>query len=163
MADNLTTFMCRLSWNLGASTSWNPQGLSRPVMGLLYLLLSNRWAITCFSQNMTLGAHLHRDILWPTEKAAISYVRREMREEGGGCCWSHVWPQLLCKPCFFPDLTCFPPPVRIVRYGASTCIASFCEASLSHPAPFSNGVLNEGLLPYHETHTGSFRQHHAND
>ena len=29
--------MCRLSWNLGASTSWNPQGLSRPGMGLLYL------------------------------------------------------------------------------------------------------------------------------
>jgi hypothetical protein len=31
-ADNLTTFMCRLSRNLGASTSWNAQGLSRPVM-----------------------------------------------------------------------------------------------------------------------------------
>ena len=30
--------MCRLSWNLGTSTSWNPQGLSRPVMGLLYLI-----------------------------------------------------------------------------------------------------------------------------
>jgi hypothetical protein len=30
--------MCRLSWNLGASTCWNPQGLSRPVMGLLYLI-----------------------------------------------------------------------------------------------------------------------------
>ena len=29
--------MCRLSWNLGASASWNPQGLSRPVQGLLYL------------------------------------------------------------------------------------------------------------------------------
>jgi len=28
--------MCRLSWNLGASNSWNPQGLSRTVMGLLY-------------------------------------------------------------------------------------------------------------------------------
>jgi len=38
-ADNLTTFMCRLSWNLGASTSWNPQGLSRPATGLLYLYL----------------------------------------------------------------------------------------------------------------------------
>jgi hypothetical protein len=37
-ADNLTTFKCRLSGNLGASTSRNPQGLSRPVMGLLYLL-----------------------------------------------------------------------------------------------------------------------------
>jgi hypothetical protein len=38
-ADNLTTFMCRLSRNLGASTSWNPKGLSRSVMGLLYHFL----------------------------------------------------------------------------------------------------------------------------
>jgi hypothetical protein len=38
-ADNLTTFMCRLSRNLGASISWNPKDLSRPVMGLLYLYL----------------------------------------------------------------------------------------------------------------------------
>jgi len=38
-ADNRTTFLCRLSWNLGASTSWNPQGLSRSVIGLLYLYL----------------------------------------------------------------------------------------------------------------------------
>ena len=37
-ADNLTIFMCRVSWNLGASTSWKPQGLPRPVMGLLNLL-----------------------------------------------------------------------------------------------------------------------------
>ena len=39
----LTTFMCRLSWNLGTSTSWNPQGLSRPVMGLLYFYLFNQY------------------------------------------------------------------------------------------------------------------------
>ena len=49
---NLTTFMCRLSWNLGASTSWNPQGLSRPVMGLLYLFFTYIMCIlksaTCF-------------------------------------------------------------------------------------------------------------------
>jgi len=38
-ADNLSTFMCWLSWNLGASNFWNTQGLSRPVMGLLYLFL----------------------------------------------------------------------------------------------------------------------------
>ena len=37
--DNLNTFMCRLSFNLGTSTSCNPLGLSRPVMGLLYLYL----------------------------------------------------------------------------------------------------------------------------
>ena len=36
--ENLTTFMCRLSSNLGASTSWKFLGLSRPVMELLYLL-----------------------------------------------------------------------------------------------------------------------------
>ena len=35
-ADNLTTFICWLSCNLGPSTSWNPQGLSRPVMELLF-------------------------------------------------------------------------------------------------------------------------------
>jgi len=29
----------QLSWNLGVSTSWNPQGLSRHVMGLLYFYL----------------------------------------------------------------------------------------------------------------------------
>jgi hypothetical protein len=44
-----TTFMCQLSRNLGASTSWNPQGLSRPVMGLLYLYIGwgrlNLWRI----------------------------------------------------------------------------------------------------------------------
>jgi len=40
MADNLTTFMNRLSWNLGTSSSWNPQGLSSPVEGLLYFYLS---------------------------------------------------------------------------------------------------------------------------
>jgi hypothetical protein len=36
-ADDLITVVCWLSWNLEASTSSNPQGLSRPVMGLLYL------------------------------------------------------------------------------------------------------------------------------
>ena len=38
-ADKLTTFMCRLSWNLQASTYWNPEDLSRPVMRLLYSYL----------------------------------------------------------------------------------------------------------------------------
>ena len=31
--------MCRLSWSLGASTSGDPLGLSRPVMGLLFTIL----------------------------------------------------------------------------------------------------------------------------
>jgi hypothetical protein len=36
LTDKLTIFMCQLSWNLGAWTSSNPQGLSRSVMGLLF-------------------------------------------------------------------------------------------------------------------------------
>jgi hypothetical protein len=35
----LPTSCARLSRNLGASTSWNPKGLSRPVMGLLFIFL----------------------------------------------------------------------------------------------------------------------------
>jgi hypothetical protein len=31
--------MCQLFWNMGTSTSWNPQYLPRPVMGLLYQYL----------------------------------------------------------------------------------------------------------------------------
>jgi hypothetical protein len=47
LIDNLTTFMCRLSRNLGASTSWNPLGLSRPVMGLIFF--TNVWNGACKS------------------------------------------------------------------------------------------------------------------
>jgi hypothetical protein len=32
--------MCVLSTNSGASASWNPKGLSRPVAGKLYLYLT---------------------------------------------------------------------------------------------------------------------------
>ena len=42
MADNLTTFMCRLSWNLGAPTSCNPQalgsGIALPYLTHTYIL-----------------------------------------------------------------------------------------------------------------------------
>ena len=40
-ADNLTTFMCQLSWNLGASTSCNPEGLSCFTSIFLINCLSN--------------------------------------------------------------------------------------------------------------------------
>jgi hypothetical protein len=40
-ADNLTTFMCWFSWNVGDSTYWNPQVLSRAVMGFALFLYIN--------------------------------------------------------------------------------------------------------------------------
>jgi hypothetical protein len=44
-ADNLTTFICRLSRNLAALTSSIPKGLSRPVMGLLYLCFFHMYSV----------------------------------------------------------------------------------------------------------------------
>jgi hypothetical protein len=40
-ADNLSIFICRLSWHLRASASWSPNGVSRPVMVYLYLLIES--------------------------------------------------------------------------------------------------------------------------
>ena len=63
-ADNLSTFMCRLSINLGASVSWNPQGLSRPVQGLLYryLLPQGQCSLQCENEvNTVNGTNRHRD------------------------------------------------------------------------------------------------------
>jgi hypothetical protein len=44
--------MRRLSSSRGASTFWNPQGLSRPVMGLLYLYLTSSNTGTVLSRNV---------------------------------------------------------------------------------------------------------------
>ena len=78
-ADNLTTFMCRLSWNLGASTSWNPQGLSRPVMGLLYLYLSTSYFFTLsFLHSFLLSFlqffHVRTFPSYPFDLSLISFV-----------------------------------------------------------------------------------------
>ena len=56
-ADNLTTFMCQFSWNLGASTSSKTQGMYRPLMWLFYLYLKFRvklWIETYFVQLWTI-------------------------------------------------------------------------------------------------------------
>jgi hypothetical protein len=57
-ADNVTAFLCWLSWNLGASTYWNPEGLSRAVMGLLYRPVRRADNLTTFMYRLSwnLGA-----------------------------------------------------------------------------------------------------------
>ena len=76
-ADNLTTFTCQLSWNLGASTSWNPLGLSRPDQGLLYLLH--------YIQSVPFREHTVLPSERPigfccTENKKVVYIRTNMRE-----------------------------------------------------------------------------------
>ena len=65
-----STFMCRLSRNSGASASWNPKGLSRPVAGKLYLLrvamrkrniamCQHFWQSSSLSLSLSLSFHTH--------------------------------------------------------------------------------------------------------
>ena len=51
--------MCRLFWNLGASVSWNPQGLSRPVMGLLYNYIWQMQRVSFLSKTSPFLQHTH--------------------------------------------------------------------------------------------------------
>jgi hypothetical protein len=51
-AENLTAFIFLFSWNLGASNSWKPQGLSRPVMGFLDLYLRINCQLHCISHQI---------------------------------------------------------------------------------------------------------------
>ena len=73
-ADNLATFMCRLSWNLGASTSWDPQGLSRSVMGLLYIYLIS---LTPSSSCLRLLPRLTVTFILPSIVPSITCFRRQ--------------------------------------------------------------------------------------
>jgi hypothetical protein len=64
-ADNLTIFLCRLSWNLGTSTSWNPSGLSRPIIFFSFYCRYNPLWVLAFSViffHCALSSHcfLHR-------------------------------------------------------------------------------------------------------
>jgi len=58
--------MCRLSWNLAASPSWNPQGLSRPVNGIaLSLVDKEKWITTIlFAEGFTEKMTLFRLVWW---------------------------------------------------------------------------------------------------
>jgi len=44
-ADNFVTLMCQLSGNLGASTSWNPQGFFQTCTGIVIILCRMQWIV----------------------------------------------------------------------------------------------------------------------
>jgi hypothetical protein len=48
-------YLCRLPTNSGASTSWNPKGLSRPAAGKLYLY------ILCFGYVFACIVMVHKE------------------------------------------------------------------------------------------------------
>ena len=78
--------MCRLSWNLGASTSWNPQGLSRPAMGLLYLFTE------------------YSDYLWQQNGRSLKFIPDLCRESGHGPCIISAYIHFRCEICIINKL-----------------------------------------------------------
>ena len=67
MADNFTTFTCRLYGHVGASSSWNPQGLSRPCTGIalpLFYYCIHRQCNTWLHYTRIHSTYLHKVYTW---------------------------------------------------------------------------------------------------
>ena len=84
-ADNLTTFLCPLSWNLGTLTSWNPLGHSRPVTGLIYLLLPPNLMPKSTKYECSIG--LHRAVL----SLSVLYVLNVCMLQVEWRCHNSIW------------------------------------------------------------------------
>ena len=93
--------MCRLSWNLRASTSWNPQGLSRPVMGLLYIYQCKTYSNYTFTWSAWTVNHIQARWIIDSNRADFDNLllqsrtgfcaRRRAELSFGRNCWSlHV-------------------------------------------------------------------------
>ena len=137
--------MCRLSWNLGVSASWNPQGLSRPVMRLrlhfilctklitaayfseVYILterLKNFWDRSSCSLFYTRFVHLDvctyfNTILW-TKALKYPYILVIKHPNGGAWCSPLVHPVEVVRA-FFST----PPHFPAVRVGGDGCGGGF--------------------------------------
>ena len=141
-ADKLTTFMCWLSWNLGASTFWNTQGLSRPVQGLLsYPYSLTQWRYVCPSENwrssdtsvVFAGEHSCRDttleaadwlyllpychqwIIWQNDKSVLMAAIIELLRILN-VCWVFWRQQPAVAVISYPSLALIPSPLRAVPY-----------------------------------------------
>jgi hypothetical protein len=72
--DNLTIFICRLSWNLEALTSWNPLGLNRRKQALLYVYMCSAQAMLLVECRTMLSVHIRSNTVTTGQKADITTV-----------------------------------------------------------------------------------------
>ena len=104
MADNLTTFMCRLSWYLGVRTSWYPLGLSRDCFynnNYHYYYYHSSWNLPVDSST-TLSKHdfsetgcLHFQIVtWKNSQRPLH------RCLSNRCNWINEPPWATCRHCY---------------------------------------------------------------
>ena len=118
-ADNLNTFMYQLSRNLGASTSWNPKGLSRSVMGLLYLCFTFIYIYIYIY--ISFSRHVNTEFHCLAESVLI-VLRRYWNFPGLYQTSGYMYPVIVC-------------PGIQTRFGysgiTSTKSASFCVTAFS--------------------------------
>ena len=111
-ADNRTTFMCQLSWNLAASTFWNSLGLSRPVMGLLCLpLWSGRFGPSKILCSSELNRHMV-DCMCIWKQFSWKYDL-QLNGTWSAAAWAAWLPHRLCYSVVtFISLRLIPHPAR---------------------------------------------------
>jgi hypothetical protein len=82
-ADKLTTFMCRVPKNLTASTSWNSQGLSRAVKGLLCIIIAFGRKNPVFQghRNAVTAYKIVADFIFQRQKLTRSEARKLQQHE----------------------------------------------------------------------------------
>ena len=141
-ANNLTTFMCRLSLNMGASACWNPQGLPMPVMGLLYLYWS-RFQLKCDGTRWRTGGEVKGKLANGVGSQYPSHYLRNM-----------VFPALLLlmRTSRLPvvDSTDAPPPGRFkwTRPFRRKTKSGFCACAITFKTQYTAAWSGGGLAQY---------------
>ena len=138
--DDVTTFMYRLSWNLGNSTSWNPQGLSRPVLGLLYLYILSVYTNLSFINQKNGSLH------WPlglSEVLANQITLKHLSLYTAGSLFTSVEPLVLLCCIKWVNVS------QKIKIYISTS-PMFRTASVNHVwGP--HGIIFTHLAPVHKT------------
>ena len=145
-----TTFMCRLSSNLGASTSWNPQGLSRPVMGLLFILIYGtvRWVLLCL---FTCSNKSHEDggiqlFLWKRNSYNNDTQSVIFGKRGSWQLWftSDIsYSQCAAAAADYNNVSCIPRTIIIYTLPPLSLISSILSRSLEHSKCHCSSKENE--------------------
>ena len=141
--------MCQLSWNLGASTSWKPQGKFGPVVGLLYLFFFTKGALVRKLVDFLESGH--RSVTSTQQSlsrnGSLSVARGVVRDS------YTIWPVRdplgnSCDPCFHlkteRDFSKLYPKYDSLDDGEK-CSSCRCNISLVKSCVSWNVVVKKGL------------------
>jgi len=124
--------MCRMSWNLGASNSWNTQGLPSPLLGLLIILNTLLLHATIVTRTR-LSATLYAPCVSCYTNAQPAYMNRFVSSVFR---WDVLNPNLTTSLC------------RTTSSQVNDCIVSH---SKSISPSLHDYEFTQGLIPWHHS------------